>query len=261
MNKYLFLIFAILVISGCSQETICNKPYILVGNDCCLDANDNNICDSDEQEQKETIVEEITSTEEIEEEPMPEPVEEVTPTPEEQEMEDSVKELLTKAKTKVKSYSYTYFGPPNEAKGIDFTYKANVLKVDYSSIQRDERQNPYYTVYLYLDSKNAAAYCEKIGSCDNPDLEIKVNFDEHYKTMPFEILDSIIFAVETGTERIDNRDAMILDFWDNSGSTGEISIDKFWGMPLKIIYKEPESYKIEYRSMAVNSVEDSDITH
>lgn len=47
--KYLFILLVVfsLFISGCG-ETVCNKPYILVGNDCCLDQNDNFICDNDE---------------------------------------------------------------------------------------------------------------------------------------------------------------------------------------------------------------------
>ena len=48
----LLIIFAFLV-SACSpqvktQQPVCNKPYILVGNDCCLDKDDNSICDKDE---------------------------------------------------------------------------------------------------------------------------------------------------------------------------------------------------------------------
>ncbi len=31
-----------------TQQVTCNKPYILVGTSCCLDQNDNSICDSDE---------------------------------------------------------------------------------------------------------------------------------------------------------------------------------------------------------------------
>lgn len=43
------VIIVIIFISGCvQQETTCNKPYILVGNSCCLDQNDNNICDKDD---------------------------------------------------------------------------------------------------------------------------------------------------------------------------------------------------------------------
>jgi hypothetical protein len=51
----LLLIGAILL-SACQQAQaptsqqgpVCNKPYILVGVDCCLDQNDNSICDKDE---------------------------------------------------------------------------------------------------------------------------------------------------------------------------------------------------------------------
>ncbi|MCX6742050.1 MAG: PsbP-related protein [Candidatus Pacearchaeota archaeon] len=45
------LIIGILFIAGCNQTTnqqTCNKPYILVGTSCCLDQNDNSICDTDE---------------------------------------------------------------------------------------------------------------------------------------------------------------------------------------------------------------------
>jgi len=52
MKKALFCLLVVsLFLYGCggeSQEVTCNKPYILVGNDCCLDKDDNSICDKDE---------------------------------------------------------------------------------------------------------------------------------------------------------------------------------------------------------------------
>ncbi|SRR3989344_9435845 len=54
MNKFPLLIgvllIAVVLVSGCttSEKIACDKPYILVGNDCCLDKDDNNICDKDE---------------------------------------------------------------------------------------------------------------------------------------------------------------------------------------------------------------------
>jgi len=51
---YLVLAIAVLSVliigaSGCVQNPpTCNKPYILVGTECCLDQNDNSICDKDE---------------------------------------------------------------------------------------------------------------------------------------------------------------------------------------------------------------------
>jgi len=43
------VIVGIIVISGCiQQEVTCNPPYIKVGISCCLDINNNSICDKDE---------------------------------------------------------------------------------------------------------------------------------------------------------------------------------------------------------------------
>ncbi|MFH1332047.1 MAG: hypothetical protein ABIH63_02060 [archaeon] len=61
-----FTVFALfltaVLIIGCGGATtnavVCNEPYILVGSSCCLDANDNNICDKDEVEEPETPPEE-----------------------------------------------------------------------------------------------------------------------------------------------------------------------------------------------------------
>ena len=45
------IILAIFIIGGCNKPANlkCSKPYILVGNSCCLDQNSNNICDTDEK--------------------------------------------------------------------------------------------------------------------------------------------------------------------------------------------------------------------
>ena len=45
------LIFSTFLISGCSYDVavVCNKPYINYETGCCLDQNENSICDNDEQ--------------------------------------------------------------------------------------------------------------------------------------------------------------------------------------------------------------------
>ncbi|MBU4501162.1 MAG: hypothetical protein KKA79_01105 [Nanoarchaeota archaeon] len=84
----ILLVLAILALSGCGGgmtggAVVCNQPYILVGQDCCLDENDNSICDKDEIEKitaeeveppkqevvEEQIVEEVVEEEIVEEEP------------------------------------------------------------------------------------------------------------------------------------------------------------------------------------------------
>ena len=46
----LALFFLMFVLGSCQQKIICSKPYILIGSSCCLDRNDNKICDNDEPE-------------------------------------------------------------------------------------------------------------------------------------------------------------------------------------------------------------------
>jgi len=53
INKFFIVtvLFILVVLVACNQnqQVVCNKPYILVGNSCCLDKNNNNICDNDEK--------------------------------------------------------------------------------------------------------------------------------------------------------------------------------------------------------------------
>jgi len=54
LRYLIFGIIGLIILSGCNgQEVVCNKPYIRVGTDCCLDNNDNGVCDVDEVEIKE----------------------------------------------------------------------------------------------------------------------------------------------------------------------------------------------------------------
>ena len=58
------LLISIIFISGCASsnnQIVCNKPYIQVGTECCLDENSNNICDKDEA-QKPTYGQEFVVT-------------------------------------------------------------------------------------------------------------------------------------------------------------------------------------------------------
>jgi len=65
------MLVLVLIIAGCSsQKVVCNKPYILVGSECCLDQDDNGICDKDEIKEEPEV--------EVKEEPKAEVNEEST---------------------------------------------------------------------------------------------------------------------------------------------------------------------------------------
>jgi hypothetical protein len=85
MNKNIFLsVVALLFLTGCAgvdlsevsdedleriseKAVVCNAPYIRVGVECCLDQNDNNICDRDEVAPELEIDEILHEFDEIEE--------------------------------------------------------------------------------------------------------------------------------------------------------------------------------------------------
>lgn len=53
MRRLILLVLASLLVGGCLQKSptqtdTCQKPYLKVGNDCCLDRDSNGICDKDE---------------------------------------------------------------------------------------------------------------------------------------------------------------------------------------------------------------------
>lgn len=77
---FIVLLVAIVFVSGCIssidtqnkenvqqqiQQVTCNKPHILVGTSCCLDKNDNSICDKDETISEPTSPQQGTQQEKI----------------------------------------------------------------------------------------------------------------------------------------------------------------------------------------------------
>lgn len=61
---FVFLVVGLFVLSGCAEkevveESLCNKPYFeYMKGQCCLDSNDNQICDKDETKEEELVEEE-----------------------------------------------------------------------------------------------------------------------------------------------------------------------------------------------------------
>jgi len=66
------LLVIIFLITGCTAPTdsdnfVCNKPYIQIGQECCLDNDDNAICDKDEMVQSTSTNQTINEAENIQE--------------------------------------------------------------------------------------------------------------------------------------------------------------------------------------------------
>jgi len=150
MRKILFAVMALLlVLVACKApepvvvqkpvEVVCPENYMRIGTTCCLDANDNEICDSDE----------------------PAPVEEEAPlAPDTESAQLSVIEkVYAKAKDSVEQgYSFsimdeTFFVRDNKMKILFGDYIK--LGYDYENM----RLNLVDTAYLNLNTKSAFGVC------------------------------------------------------------------------------------------------------
>ena|SRR3989344_1577277 len=159
IKKLIFLTFFVVLLSACVEKPLCTQPYFeYKQGECCLDENNNKICDRDEQKE-EAPAQPLLPEEKTEQITLPEKTEtSVEQTEEEQTTtEDPLiigrEKILNTLVTKVKSVQYTYEGhtffvkPPNVGIVLDTIKPAGV----------DEEDNSLYidTVYLDMVTKDA----------------------------------------------------------------------------------------------------------
>ncbi len=157
--------------------------------------------------------------------------------------------------SKVKSYSYLYHGPPNDALGIGFAVAGTKGKVSLAKKEKLSDGNYYDTVFLNLREKAAKAYCL------SPDCTVEgplqVEFDDYYKTTPFDFLANLTSGSVSGTELLDNRKVSIVQYNDTLGMGGKMWIDNTYGLPIKVIFGK---VKHEYRSFYFNTVTEEEVS-
>ena len=60
---FVILLIVLIIYLGMSQkQTVCNPPYLLHGSECCIDANQDSVCDKDQPEALVTTLGETTTT-------------------------------------------------------------------------------------------------------------------------------------------------------------------------------------------------------
>ncbi len=134
----------------------------------------------------------------------------------------------------------------------------------------DLNKNIYYSE-IYLDTKKetALATCDlktvlcddnrlKIYSLSYPDVKINIKPLDIIKNIPKD-------AKQVGTERIDNRQAAILEYTNAEGNKERLSLDTYSGFPLKqesfILENDEEimSQKNVFNIKGLNNVKNSGI--
>ncbi|MBD3361371.1 hypothetical protein GF358_01115 [Candidatus Woesearchaeota archaeon] len=232
MKKIMILasILTVLFLVGCIPpeeiETPCKKPYTKIGEKCCMDLNENKICDSDEQPFQ----------------------------PEEKPVSGT--DLMQKYQDALMAaggYSYKY---------DEDTYKVNepMVKrelVQLTKIPVDEPVGPKkitmpYADAVYFDTaeKKAVAYCEGLDDTSERmcagfelwDIEIPVDYDKYYAKTPTDWLNQFadkepseikenyryeVSGVEvTGLVFVEEGKTIILDIDPKTGIVWRVTIDE-----------------------------------
>ncbi len=228
MMKYLVLFILVLTLAGCSTKEIKQSE---------IDIQEEPLPAFDDK----TVLEEPklnVSSEAKKEEPV------VTP---------DAKQLFDK-NIKINSFSYNYYGPPNDALGINYGFFGNRGKTALTRASRLSDGNYYDFVYLNLSSKTAAAYCEAVDCIVKGPLE--VDFNSYINPTPIDFVNSIAGASIKGTETIEGRKVAVVPYMNKKGLNGTMWVEMTYGMPLKVIL---DGTKYEFREANFNTLTEKDV--
>ena len=168
------------------------------------------------------------------------------------EIDDEVKELLSKSNKNVQSFSYKYKGPETKDFFYDLFVKENkvkyILDPTYKVINADD--DAYDTIYLDVESETAKGYCDD-RKCKVNGKKADLVYDDVYIWTPFDWLDDIESPEKIGEELIGKRST-----WKLSTNKFMIWIDTFFGVPLQVEFAG-ELYNFD--KMIFNQVNEEEV--
>ncbi len=122
---------------------------------------------------------------------------------------------------------------------------------------------------MNTNTKEASAICEiELLLCDGEKVIHEVDYEsEEITVFPLDIMKNIPSSAEVfGSEVINNRKATIISYVNADGKNEKVSIDDFYGIPLKwIIYEvidedEIVLEKYTFNKLGANNVKTADVT-
>lgn len=233
----------LLFLAACSEKTfVCNPPYIHVGADCCLDIDDDKICDTDEDIPEEE----------------PEPIEELEL---EEEPDPTIDNLITIYNTRVKSLAYS--SPVSEVGQAWVSVRGNRMKIEPSKPLFIEGE---IIDLIYLNDLTQTAYgqCKAhIVACRDP-VELKLDYHQYREKTPVEWLQD--FKGQTPEEHIqsaevvNNRLTDLYVFRQGKNKRTKLYIDQDYKVPIKVVVlKQPYPVTYLYNDMTLNTVTEQDV--
>ncbi|HLC96293.1 MAG TPA: hypothetical protein VJH97_03160 [Candidatus Nanoarchaeia archaeon] len=146
-----------------------------------------------------------------------------------EEIPDDLKDLLTKGKTKIKSYTYTYSSPDVP---VIYSVWVKGTKIKKEQIKYVDAGNGkvYNTVFLDTAAKTAEAYCLKPSWCEGDLGKITdLDFDKEILKDPLEFLTEVTSAKKIDEVTVEGRDSVRLET-----NMGIITLEKWYGWPYSI---------------------------
>ncbi len=172
--------------------------------------------------------------------------------PKKEEMTAEVKELFSKADTKIKSLSYRYKGPETADLIYGFFVKEDKIKIipdrGFKSVSLPE---DYDTIFLDLSQETAASYCID-RQCAVKGKKEDLSFDEEYILTPLDWLNKVTEAKKIGEEMMQKREV-----WKVETNAGIMWIDTYYGVPLEV---DLDGERFIFDLMAFNTVSEEEVT-
>jgi hypothetical protein len=180
-------------------------------------------------------------------------------------MSPELRDLLSRADRKVKSYSYLYAVSKDNHFPHQYFIKGHYVKVKLFEIEPYFIENYYDHVYLDTKNKKAYGYWESRKKCisgryDNTKLVFNVSYDEYRIKTPYEFLKSVSFAEIVGPELIENRNAVKIRQVEGDVVT-EMWLDDAYGLPRRVVVLRDEKViaSHNFADMQFNDLKDSDV--
>lgn len=234
---FTFLVLSLFLMSACAS----NAPEDIAGD----------MADDSVEIPEDNVVEEDTGVVPEEEEVMEEEIPEEESEPVVLEMDDEIKEILTKGETKIKGYSYVYHGPPEEQKGYAHFILGDMGKIELPKAQVYKEEGRYDSVYFHIGKETAVGICESLDCSDRKSI-IDLDYEEQHMKRPMEWLDEVVTAEKIREEQ--NRDrqpVVVLKVKFKDGKEGEMHVWDYWGIPT---YVKVGGTEYTYEKTAINAV-------
>jgi hypothetical protein len=290
--KNKILLFGILVsiafLIGCSAEESCKKPMTQINDQCCVDLDENLICDTEEVEEEvveeikvekpvitvEPSVEQETKIQAKNEEPLvtaqvviEEPVEE----PVAQKPNSESYQFIELYESKKLGYQYIYNTEWHRVKGDKIKIELDMPKKFTPAEIQGERYPIFHVDTIYLDrsKQEAIGYCEKDVTCfaeDIIDLGLPLDYNDYKDKTPDEWL------YEYGPKKPDSFEerkyyikSQLTTRAIYKTETGEIRVyyDPTSGLVLRV-ETQIEEYPMQitgYLELSAGTVRDIDVIH